>query len=284
MPSYITSLMTLLMTSLFSSSRGFTSRAVHNSTALCRSLRCALVMCAATVIVFGSIPLLSGCEHPAGGLVKIVGSECAKIFKDLMDAPIYRLPAGCAHIGTRLWEKNGRSTKFCFYADPQNDQILYIQFECEGAYYPMTMRRVFDPSPITAADGTTISSYDCALHFFRQTTVRSDAQGTRGMGQFVCPDDRVLASIAGYKDLTLEVNGRFVKSELEVAVEAGSMVTIEGLIDEVAHYAMSIGVEELTFMDGGDSYEVFLDRDVSALMMFRNDTFVECRFLFAPTQ
>ena len=148
----------------------------------------------------------------------------------------------------------------------------------------MTMRRVFDPSPITAADGTTISSYDCALHFFRQTTVRSDAQGTRGMGQFVCPDDRVLASIAGYKDLTLEVNGRFVKSELDVAVEAGSMVTIEGLIDEVAHYAMSIGVEELTFMDGGDSYEVFLDRDVSALMMFRNDTFVKCRFLFTPTQ
>ena len=82
---------------------------------------------------------------------------------------------------------------------------------------------------------------------------------------------------------TVTIDGKTVDFAEDFKVGFGQVVAIEGKLDEVAHYGMISGLRELSVRTGPVSYTAFLNREVSAMMLFRGDTCVDTRFLFAPT-
>ncbi len=255
-------------------SRGARRGARHG---MCRfSLAAAIALC--------GVPLLGGCDRLAEALTVVVGAECANLIRVLFEQPVERLPQGYVLCQTHEWTRKSNTAKFCLYCDPEDELKVYVQLNCEGDYYPMQTRRLLDTTPTTTKNGTTLSAFDCTVRFYAASESTCNLNFTWCMGQFETPDDRVLPSIAGYTDLALYTDGHAIKAAVDTPIAGGTLITIEGGIDQVAHYAMTLGVEEFSVTDTDDHYEVFLNREFSAIMVFKNDAFMDCRLLFAPEQ
>ena len=110
-----------------------------------------------------------------------------------------------------------------------------------------------------------------------------DAWSGRTSAIFDCPNDRMFPDPAGYPTLVVSVDGRPQRKGRDFTAEFGQEITLVGTLDEVAHYAMISGLRELSFRADGALYEVAVNSEMSAMMVFKNGARIDTRFLFAPT-
>jgi hypothetical protein len=80
------------------------------------------------------------------------------------------------------------------------------------------------------------------------------------------------------------IDGAAVKTGREFAVGFGAHIELSGSVDEVAHYAMHAGVDSIAFEDDGKKYDVFVNPEISAMMVFCNGVCIDKRFLFTPSE
>ncbi len=243
-----------------------------------------LLMATSAVLLCGSAPTLTGCDRLTESVAVIVGEECARLIREVLDNATNHLPNGFEWCGSSEWQCNDQVVRHCYYCSKHDRSKIYVQQDCEGKYYPVRQRYLGSPTAGTGPIGPSVALHECLTKFTLSSKVKTDEAFKRGAGQFLSPDDRMLPRIAGYTDLTVTINGEPIAGVDDFRIDEGSLVSIEGPIEEVAHYAMIIGIEELSLNDGGDNWEIFLNREACALMAFKNDTFVETRFLFAPSE
>ena len=215
---------------------------------------------------------------------------CVELVKALFDNPNETLPAGYAPCGQMVWPVQDHEFKFCLYCDPSKPQELFVQFGCEGKYYPMRLRR-FEHIP-ALPDGGNIdelsSEYISIKKIKCDEQFLADAAATVApyMSALDCairvPNDRVLPTTGDYKTLDVRIGGVPAPRDRDLEIEGGSLLELSGSFDEVAHYAMVCGVRALTFKDGSQQWSVYANPDVSAIAVFRGNELYDARFLFAP--
>ena len=182
-----------------------------------------------------------------------------------------------------MWTENGHSVTFCFYCSTTDPRKVYVRMNCEGDYYPLTVRPIGSPSPITVDEGVRLEKLSCEEQLLLRARASYDEWSGRASAEFECPNARVFPDPSGYDSLTVAVDGARVQTRRDFKVEFGQQVALEGKIDEVAHYAMISGLSELSFRSSGVEYTVFVNHEVSAMMLFKNGACIDQRFLFAPT-
>ena len=245
--------------------------------------RSLLVLVAGSTIGLGSALALQGCET-MGGLVATAVHVCVPIIRMLLNLPLSDLPAGYTSCGApEVWEEGGHSASFCFYCSPLDPQKVYVQMNCEGDYYPLTVRPIGSPKPIEVYEGVHLEKLTCDEQLLMRARASYDEWRGRVSAEFECPNARIFPDPSGYSSLTVTIDGTTVDFAEDFKVGFGQVVAIEGKLDEVAHYGMISGLRELSVRTGPVSYTAFLNREVSAMMLFRGDTCVDTRFLFAPT-
>lgn len=246
--------------------------------------RSLLVLVAGSTIGLGSSLALQGCET-VGGLVATAVQVCVPIIRSLLNLPLSDLPAGYASCGDpKVWTENGHTVAFCFYCSPADPRKVYVRMNCEGDYYPLTVRPISSPSPITVDEGLHLEKLSCEEQFLLRARASYDEWSGRASAEFECPNARVFPDPSGYASLVVSVDGKRMDVKRDFKVDFGQQVALEGKIDEVAHYAMISGLNELSFRADGADYTVFVNRECSAMMLFKGGACVDKRFLFAPTR
>jgi hypothetical protein len=223
-----------------------------------------------------------GCETLVPIAVHATVTACIEMIKSLFDAPADQLPEGYIPCNNFVWPIQGHELKFCLFCNPAVPNEAYVQFQCEGKYYPLRLRRIERPAAASTEERLSIESIKCHERFLLEieSTIAPFMSGaTCAMRS---PNQRVLPSVAHYGTLDVRIDGAPAPRDGDFTVEAGSRIELDGSFDEVAHYAMICGVDELTFKDSQGLWNVHANPDVSAIAIFRNGTLHDARFLFAP--
>jgi hypothetical protein len=249
-----------------------------------------LAVLAAVGLVGTSLLTMPGCQTVMPIAINAAVVACVELVKALFDNPNETLPAGYAPCGQMVWPVQDHELKFCLYCDPSKPQELFVQFGCEGKYYPMRLRR-FEHIP-ALPDGENIdelsSEYISIEKLKCDEQFLADAAATVApyMSALDCairvPNDRVLPTTGDYKTLEVRIGGVPAPRDRDFEIEGGSLLELSGCFDEVAHYAMVCGVRALTFKDGSQQWSVYANPDVSAIAVFRGNELYDARFLFAP--
>lgn len=228
---------------------------------------------------------LAACETFGPAAVHAAVTLCIEAIMSLLDAPRDTLPVGYARCASTNWQVRDQSLEFCFYCKPGAPELTYVQFDCEGPYYPLRMRRVgrrTDDMSTSADGGVSIKKVSCEEHFLVAAEINCAPALGFAATSFRSPNDRLLPDRAGHKSLTVTIDGADAPADGDFVVRTGSRIVISGTLDEVAHYAMTAGVSEFSFLSGGSRWEVFANPEVSAAMVFRDGVLWEKRILFAP--
>jgi hypothetical protein len=226
---------------------------------------------------------MQGCET-MGGLVTTVVHVCVPLIRSLLNLPLPDLPAGYSSCGAPvLWEEHGHAVAFCLYCSPLEPSKMYMQLNCSGDYFPLDIRRVEPLAQQTIDEGIHLEQMSCEERLLMRARSTYEEWSGRATAAFDCPNDRVFPDVSGYPTLTVSVDGARVPSGRDFVVDSRQAVEISGTLDEVAHYAMTAGLRELSFRADGALYEVKMNSEVSAMMIFKNRACIDSRFLFAPT-
>lgn len=230
----------------------------------------------------GTLAALQGCQtmQQAGrGIIDACISEIAKAFNQ----PLSSLPAGYGPCGEpQTWTVQGSSVRICAYCSPYDPGVLYLQHDCSGPFYPY-LRRPVTASPATGVDtGVHIESVSCAEQLRARMEWQYDQWSKRVHAGIKLPNDRVFPDPSDYPDLTILVDGAAVRSRSDFVVGADQQVTIAGGLPSVAYYAMTAGLRQISFRDGQTRYELFLNPDISAMMLFKDGVCIQSGLIFAP--
>lgn len=245
--------------------------------------RSLLALAAGSALGLGSVTVMQGCET-VGGLVATAVHVCVPLIRSLLDLPLPDLPAGYSSCGAPVvWEEHGHAVAFCLYCSPLEPSRMYLQLNCSGDYFPLEVRRLEPLAQQTVDEGIHLEKMDCEERLLMRARSTYDEWSGRATAAFDCPNDRVFPNPSGYPTLTVSVDGARVRRSQDFAVEFGQAIEVAGALDEVAHYAMTAGLHELSFRADGALYEVKLNSAVSAAMIFKDGACIDSRFLFAPT-
>jgi len=244
--------------------------------------RSVIVLVAGATIGLGGVTALQGCRT----IVPIIDtaiSVCINAIRSLANRPIEGLPPGFGECGQPVvWNERGHEVKFCFFCNPADPLTIYMQLNCDGPYYPLTMRAVGSDSPITVEEGLSLEKMDCREMLLARARSTFDQATRRVTASFASPNDRIFPNPSAYTTLAVTVDGLRISAPRDFKVGAQRQIVLSGDLDEVAHYAMIAGLREIAFRDGNARYQAFLNRDVSAMMLFKNGACVDERLLFAP--
>lgn len=247
-----------------------------------RLLRRIAIVAAAAGVGTGALFSASGCSTIAPFLIDATLRACLQLISSLFDAPVQSLPPGYSSCGTNTWQLPDRSITFCAYCPDVGTGPVYVQMECQGPFYPLVPRRLDEQPTKALAETISIESYDCEDRFLAEIGAMVDVHRQRAEARLVVPSGRVLADRSAYSDLEVLVDGVEAPVKGDFHVASGTKLWIAGTLQEVAHYAMTAGVEELSFSDGADRWTVYANAEWSAVALYRNDVFEDARFLFAP--
>ena len=242
-----------------------------------------LALAAASTVGLGGATLMPGCET-VGGLVATAVHVCVPLIRSLLNLPVPDLPAGYSSCGAPIvWEEHGNAIAFCLYCSPLEPSRMYLQLNCSGDYFPLEVRRLEPLARQTVDEGLHLEKLSCEERLLMRARSTYDEWSGRATAAFDCPNDRVFPDASGYPTLAVSVDGARVQKGRDFAVRFGQAVEFAGTLDEVAHYAMTAGLRELSFRANGALYEVKMNSEVSAVMIFKDGACVDSRFLFAPT-
>jgi len=241
-----------------------------------------LSLLAAVGIATVTMLVAPGCQTVLPIAVHAAISACIELVKSLVDEPADQLPQGYIPCDSFEWEVEGRELKFCVFCNPSVRSEVFIQFGCTGKYYPMRLRRIERPESPDTVDGISIEKIRCdeRLLLDVRSTVAPFMAGIQCTMRV--PNDRVLPSLENYGTLDARIDDAPAPRDGDFLVDAGVVVELDGSFDEVAHYAMTCGILELAFKDGGSMWTVHANPDVSAIAVFRDGELYDARFLFAP--
>jgi hypothetical protein len=246
--------------------------------------RSIVVLVAGTTLGLAGVTTMQGCQT-LGGLIPLAVKVCVDAVKMLLDLPLEELPDGYVPCGEPVtWEVRGSGMKFCFYCSLADPVKVYMQLGCTGSFYPFRLRPIGDPAAgdVPGAGSAGIDKVGCDERLLMKAQSIYDEWSGRASAMFPSPNTRLFPDPTAYATLGVALDGVPVSLGGDFLVTEGQRISVEGSLDEVAHYAMISGVTELAFEDGGVRYEVFVNADVSAMMLFRNGVCIEQRLLFAP--
>lgn len=248
-----------------------------------------MVLIASATIGIGGVTSMQGCAT-LGPMVPFAISVCVELVKSLLDLPREDLPEGYAPCGEPVvWNVRGEEIKFCFYCSLMDPTKLYMRFGCTGKYYPLRLRSIggADKDPDTGLDtgagGIGIDKIGCDERLLLKAQSTYDEWADRASASFESPNARYFPDPDPYASLSVSVDGVPIADARDFMVGEGQRVSVEGSLEEVAHYAMACGVTEAAFEVDGVLHEVFVNPDVSAMMVFKNGVCIDKRLLFAPT-
>lgn len=238
----------------------------------------------------GSMLTLPACHTAPAIIVNAAVVACLEIIKALFDTPQNELPAGYAPCGQIAWPVQNHEFKFCLFCDPTKPQEIFVQFDCQGKFYPMRLRRV-ERVPGTPVGGSinelaneylSIEKLTCDEVFLidAATTVAPFMSGLDCTLR--APNARIMPSIAHYGTLDVRIDGVSAPRQGDFEIASGAVLDFTGSFEEVAHYAMTCGIRELSFKDGSNAWTVYANPDVSAIAILRDDEIHDVRFIFAP--
>jgi hypothetical protein len=257
--------------------------AVRMFAGLLASPRRSLVLLTACTALGGAgTTTLTGCQSLAP-IVDVAVRACIQLISELLNAPLSQLPPGYVPCGGPIdWPIHDAVMTVCFYCNKNDPNTVYLQSECQGPYYPMRIR----PGEHTVEGEDRLpgpTKLNCKDRMLLTAQSTYDAWRNRVSMSLKAPNARLLPTPGRYETIEVKVNGVPVMAKREFAVDFGASIEVSGSIDEVAHYAMHAGVESIVFLDGGKKYEVFVNPDISAMMVFRDGVCVDKRFVFAPS-
>lgn len=242
----------------------------------------AIAVVAGTSLALGGVTSMQGCQTIAPA-VYFAAKTCIELIKELVDSPLAELPAGYERCGDpAVWPVRDQYLMFCFYCSAADPNKMYVQFDCTGKFYPFTVRPVEGSGPEVDRGGSGIDSADCDEWLFMKARAAYSDWNDETVVDLEVPNDRVFPDLGPYATLAVSVDGLPVTPGRDFAVESGRQLHIEGSLHEVAHFAMTAGVEELSFSHDGVRYELFLNPDVSAIMVFKDGACVMKGPLFKP--
>ena len=247
-----------------------------------RLLRRIAIATAVAGIGAGAILSSTGCSTIAPFVINAALRACIELICSLFDAPVQTLPYGYSHCGSNTWQLPDRSISFCAYCPSGSTGPVYVQMNCEGPYYPLLPRRIEEQPSKQVVETISIESYDCDDRFLAEIDAMVDLHRQRAQARVIVPTSRFLADRSAYSDLEVAIDGSPAPARGDYPVEAGAKLVISGDVEQVAHYAMTVGVEEISFADGGDRWTIHANAEHSAIAVYRNGRFEEARFLFAP--
>lgn len=238
----------------------------------------------AAMMATATVPTMSGCET-APAIIHAALTICPQLIAALLKLPTDTLPPGYEHCGDLPWTVRGATVKFCFYCSRNPSDPAYVQLGCSGPYYPLYAA----PSEGRAQRGNDIldtgvhlSKLECQQILFSIAQGKADEHRRRLQATLVMPNERTMPSTAGYRDLTLTLDGAEFAPDGTTAVRAHSAVSIEGPIEEVAHYAARVGLRSIEFREGGTAWAVEICPDLPVAAVFKNARLVDSMLLFAP--
>lgn len=241
----------------------------------------------AAVLGGSFIALAPGCSlTPA--IVDAAITVCRAVIMQVLDRPTEELPPGYEPCGSDTWTVHGRTVRFCFFCDPAGEQPPVVQLDCEGDYYPFKRSvQASDPprprplAPTAAHEGLSIEKLECSERLLAAGEARCDPTLSFASFTIVTPNDRELPEPAHYAGLDVLVDGRPPVGSMAAR---GSAIAVEGPFEQAAHYAASLGVQELSFHADGAHWSVAFNPAFGAAAVFRNGAFHHARFVFAPAQ
>jgi hypothetical protein len=237
----------------------------------------------AATIGSGAIGLGTGCQAvPA--LVGVGVQLCIETIKTLLDAPRQEPPPNSEPCGRIEWWVRGYLLKFCFTCDPTQPGEIFVQFDCAGDFFPMKLRRIREAPSDILENGIHIKKLDCDQRLLAAGAAAMDIARQLGELQLSAPNHRVFPDRSKYQQLDVFIDGLPAPRRGDFSVDAGANISLAGDLDELAHYAMTIGVTELSYTDGSDLWEIHTNPEVSAIMVLKNDAYYDGRFLFAPKE
>lgn len=239
-------------------------------------------MVAGSTLGLGGTLVLPGCET-VGTLVAAAVHVCVPIIRSLIKLPTPELPPGYSPCGDPVvWQERGHTATFCLYCSPFEPAKVYLQMNCTGDYYPLELRPLGSPAAVSFEEGVHLEKLGCEEQLLIRVRSAYDAWSGRATASFECPNERIFPDPSRYETLTVSVDGKQVADDRDFEVMFGGEVELAGSLDEVAHYAMSAGLRELSFRADGGLYEVSLNNRLSAMMVFKDGAWIDTRFLFAP--
>ncbi|MFM7052660.1 MAG: hypothetical protein ACKOYN_11110 [Planctomycetota bacterium] len=213
---------------------------------------------------------------------------CRAVIMQVLDRPTDELPPGYEPCGSDSWTVHGRTVRFCFFCRPGTQEPPIVQLDCEGAYYPFKRSvQAADPhrprplSPTAAHDGISIEKLDCSERLLAAGEARCDPTLAFASFTIIAPNDRELPHSEHYPELEVLVDGRPSDG---AHAPRGSAISVDGPFEQAAHYAASLGVQELSFRADGAHWSVAFNPAFGAAAVFRNGAFHHARFVFAPAQ
>ncbi len=243
----------------------------------------ALVLAAGAGAGVGGLSLSTGCQSLGPIIAPAVVRACIDIIRGLFNLPLLDLPPGFVPCGPAdRWEERGVVTEFCFYCSAADPYTMYMQADCEGPFFPLKARPVGSPEPLTYDEAISLEKFTCEERFLRRAQSAYDGFHGRLQTSIKSPNNRMLPDPSAYPSLTVLVDGKRIGARTDFPVRFGETIELSGTVDEVAHYAMTAGVTELSFRDGNDRYEVVVNPRFSAKLVFKNGECIEKGLLFAP--
>lgn len=250
--------------------------------------RRSLILLASCATIGGTgATFTTGCESlPAAA--GVIVSACVQVVAELLDMATPNLPSGYEPCGAPIvWTVHNGTIKACLYCSKANPRKVYVQLDCSGKFYPMNLRPI-EGKPAPLMEGVDpgepgLYKVFCDELFIAQARATYDEWRRRVQVSIDSPNLRMLPSPAGYRTLTVLIDGAPVSFDAGFEIEYGTSIELEGEVDDVARYAMNAGVQSIMFEDGGKSYEIHLNREISAMMVFENEQCIDKRLLFAPT-
>lgn len=238
----------------------------------------------AAVLATATVPTMTGCQA-APAIIHAALTVCPQLIAALLKLPIDTLPPGYEHCGDYPWKIRDTTVKLCFYCSRNPADPNYVQLGCSGPYYPIFPA----PSDGVAQRGNDIldtgvhlSKLDCQQLLFSIAQGKADEHRRRLQATLVMPNERTMPSTAGYRDLTLTLDGVEFTPDGTTSVGAHSAISIEGPIEEVAHYAARVGLRSIEFHEGRTAWAIEICPAYPVAAVFKNAQHVETMLLFAP--
>jgi len=248
-----------------------------------KSAVAALILAMGTSAGVGGLSLASGCQAVGPIVTSAAVQACMEIIRRLFNLPLDHLPPGFVPCGpAESWQHRDGVTVFCFYCSEADPYIAYMQMDCQGPFHPLKMRPMGSSTQLTYVDAMSIESMSCEEQLMLRAQSSYDRFHGRLQTKVKSPNNRMLPDPSAYPSLEVRIDGQRLLSRTDFPVRFGETIELHGTVDEVAHYAMTAGVNEITFRDGSDLYEVFVNPRFSAKLVFKNGVCIEKGLLFAP--
>jgi len=238
----------------------------------------------AAVLATASVPAMTGCQS-VPQIVHAVMTICPPLIEAVRNMPHDTLPAGYEPCGEEPWTVRGATIKLCFHCSRDATRPVYVQLGCSGKYFPVYPSTDDDRTPRkdhVLDTGVHLSSIDCEETLLAIAQGKADQYRRRLQASIVIPNERLLPSAAGYRSLTITLDGVEITPDGGDFATAHSAVGIEGTLDEVAHYAARAGIRSLEFRESGTAWAVEVCPDFPVAAVFKNAELVETMLLFSP--